>query len=288
MPHPNDCELFLVNRETLFSYHKSTEKFLYNLMSLFVSSHYKNSPNDLQLLSDAPAHAIFVLLGPISQDKEKADIPDILCAVQVSIEGKISKKVIEENALRGIKPSGDLIPWIISEQYQDNDFPQLKGVRVVRIATHVNAQKMGYGSKVLELLDKFFEGKLVGLDENTELVPFENFDINKDNVVDDKESKSLLEETMKPKKKLKPLLKKLSEVQPPQTDYLGVSFGLTQELYNFWKKNGYHPVYIRQVVNELTGEHTCIMIRPLETSLSFKANISAVNHENSSIISLLL
>eukprot|EP00331_Platyophrya_macrostoma_P024647 CAMPEP_0176436996 /NCGR_PEP_ID=MMETSP0127-20121128/18339_1 /TAXON_ID=938130 /ORGANISM="Platyophrya macrostoma, Strain WH" /LENGTH=169 /DNA_ID=CAMNT_0017820499 /DNA_START=177 /DNA_END=683 /DNA_ORIENTATION=+ len=47
LPHPNDCELFLVNRETLFSFHKATEKFLYQLMTLFVSSHYKNSPNDL-------------------------------------------------------------------------------------------------------------------------------------------------------------------------------------------------------------------------------------------------
>jgi N-acetyltransferase 10 len=25
-------------------------------MNIFVSSHYKNTPNDLQLLSDAPAH----------------------------------------------------------------------------------------------------------------------------------------------------------------------------------------------------------------------------------------
>lgn len=47
MPHPNDCELYYVNRDTLFSYKKPTEKFLFNLMSLFISSHYKNSPNDL-------------------------------------------------------------------------------------------------------------------------------------------------------------------------------------------------------------------------------------------------
>jgi N-acetyltransferase 10 len=55
-PHPNACELYFVNRDTLFSYHSSSEKFLKKLMSIFVSSHYKNSPNDLLLLSDAPAH----------------------------------------------------------------------------------------------------------------------------------------------------------------------------------------------------------------------------------------
>lgn len=32
-------------------------------MALYVASHYKNSPNDLQLMADAPAHHLFVLLG---------------------------------------------------------------------------------------------------------------------------------------------------------------------------------------------------------------------------------
>jgi N-acetyltransferase 10 len=81
LPHPNDCELFMVNRDTLFSYKKSTETFLFNLMSLFISSHYKNSPNDLQLLSDAPSHAIFVLMSHIKEGEKKSDMPDILCAV---------------------------------------------------------------------------------------------------------------------------------------------------------------------------------------------------------------
>lgn len=55
-PHPSQCELYYVNRDTLFSYHSSSESFLNKLMTIFVSSHYKNTPNDLQLLSDAPAH----------------------------------------------------------------------------------------------------------------------------------------------------------------------------------------------------------------------------------------
>ena len=55
-PHPNQCDLYYVNRDTLFSYHSATESFLNKIMNIFVSSHYKNTPNDLQLLSDAPAH----------------------------------------------------------------------------------------------------------------------------------------------------------------------------------------------------------------------------------------
>ena len=46
-PHPSECELYFVNRDTLFSYHSSTEKFLNKIMNIFVSSHYKNTPNDL-------------------------------------------------------------------------------------------------------------------------------------------------------------------------------------------------------------------------------------------------
>ena len=38
------------------------------------------------------------------------------------------------------------------------------GARVVRIATHPQAQKMGYGKRTLELLSKFFENQLKDLD----------------------------------------------------------------------------------------------------------------------------
>lgn len=66
-PHPSQCNLYQVNRDTLFSYHKASEAFLQRMMALYVSSHYKNSPNDLLLMSDAPAHSLYVLLGNIPQ-----------------------------------------------------------------------------------------------------------------------------------------------------------------------------------------------------------------------------
>jgi len=80
-PHPNQCELYFVNRDTLFSYHSSSELFLSKLMTIFVSSHYKNTPNDLQMLSDAPAHQIFVLLGPLDEATKHGQLPDILVAI---------------------------------------------------------------------------------------------------------------------------------------------------------------------------------------------------------------
>lgn len=62
-PTPDSCELYYIDRDALFSYHRAAETFLQRLVSIYVSSHYKNSPNDLQMMSDAPAHHLFCLLG---------------------------------------------------------------------------------------------------------------------------------------------------------------------------------------------------------------------------------
>jgi tRNA(Met) C34 N-acetyltransferase TmcA len=52
------------------------------VVALLVASHYKNTPNDLLLLADAPAHQLFVLLGPV--DPTQNAMPDVLAVVQVS------------------------------------------------------------------------------------------------------------------------------------------------------------------------------------------------------------
>jgi tRNA(Met) C34 N-acetyltransferase TmcA len=52
---------------------------------------------------------------------------------------------------------GDMIPWTISQQFSDNEFATLSGARVVRIATHPDVQKMGYGSRAMDLLLSYFQ-----------------------------------------------------------------------------------------------------------------------------------
>lgn len=138
-PTPDACELYYVDRDALFSYHRAAEAFLQRLVSIYVSSHYKNSPNDLQMMSDAPAHHIFCLLGPISR---KDALPEILVVIQVCLEGQISSQSVSDSLARGRKAAGDLIPWNISEQFNDREFPKLAGARVVRIATHPNYQRV--------------------------------------------------------------------------------------------------------------------------------------------------
>lgn len=169
-------------------------------MSLYVSSHYKNSPNDLQLLSDAPAHQLYALLGPV--DSESSSTPDILCVIQLCLEGQISKQNVMTQLSRGIRASGDLIPWTISQQFQDADFASLSGARIVRIATHPDLARMGYGSRALELLTKYFSGELADIEEPGESVT----EREKQDAGEEEEVANLLNERLKPRKSLPPLL----------------------------------------------------------------------------------
>lgn len=55
---------------------------------------------------------------------------------------------------------------------------------------------------------------------------------------------SLQEETIVPKQNLPPLLVPVCERSPEKIDYIGASFGLTTELFGFWKKLKFFPFYI--------------------------------------------
>ena len=247
-PHSDECELYLVNKEILFSYKKSSEEFLNSLMSLFVSSHYKNSPNDLQILSDSTSHHIFILTKNLKKSTLNG-LPEIYCAIQVAEEGGITNDVIERSLMKDNLPPGDLIPWTLSNYFLDSDFPKLKGVRVVRIASHPSAQRMGYGKKALEHLFNYYQGKMISLEEKAK----------------------------NGEEKRAPLLQDLNELDPPVNySYLGTSFGLTGGLLKFWKSSGFKPVYIKSLRNTTTGEQSCIMLRKIEND-SIKLNINSTS-----------
>ncbi|KAL1379448.1 hypothetical protein pipiens_003790 [Culex pipiens pipiens] len=235
-PTPDACELYYIDRDALFSYHRAAEAFLQRVVSICVSSHYKNSPNDLQMMSDAPAHHLFCLLGPITK---KDQLPEILCVIQVCLEGQISAQSVQNSLARGAKSAGDLIPWNIAEQYGDREFPKLSGARIVRIATHPNYQRMGYGKRALKLLRSYYEGNFAPLNDNPE-------DQEEDNGIQsiDDDEVNLLKEVIEPRKKVPTLLKRLAETTTG-------AFGLPR---NFKE-------------NDLTGEHSCIMISPISHSI---------------------
>uniref|UniRef100_A0A0E0MK66 RNA cytidine acetyltransferase n=1 Tax=Oryza punctata TaxID=4537 RepID=A0A0E0MK66_ORYPU len=207
LPHPKECDLYYVNRDTLFSYHKESEIFL-----------------------------------------------------QVCLEGQISRKSAMKSLSEGRSPSGDQIPWKFCEQFQDNVFPSLSGARIVRIAVHPSAVRLGYGSAAVDLLTRYYEGQMTLFAEDEE----ENEEPEV-RITEAAEKASLLEETVKPRANLPPLLVHLRERRPEKLHYLGVSFGLTQELFRFWRKHNFYPFYVGQIPSAVTGEHTCMILRPLNS-----------------------
>lgn len=244
-PIPKDCELLLIDRDFLFSYSDKSEKFLKKLMGLFVSSHYKNSPNDLLLLSDAPGHFIFCLTDKNGADTNTNKDPDILVAIHLATEGSLQKHAVQTALARGLRPSGDMISWTIAQYFSDEAFACLKGARIVRIATHPNVGRKGYGGEAVKQIIGWFEGKMApvggycseGEEEDKSVTTVDNI-------------KNLS------------LGSRLSETRPPFfLDYLGTSFGLTAQLLRFWGKSAFVPVWLKSLKNDTTGEHSCILIR---------------------------
>ena len=157
-------------------------------MGVLTSAHYKNSPNDLMLLGDSPTHRLFVLLGP---ENSETSLPDILAVVQVALEGNINKKTVEAQLGRGKREAGgeivyclpirqstryisnsslrslvDMIPWTVSQQFGDAEFAKMSGARIVRLAVPGECQGMGYGSRAVEQVYRFYNGDFVDLGDD--------------------------------------------------------------------------------------------------------------------------
>jgi N-acetyltransferase 10 len=118
---------------------------------------------------------------------------------------------------------------------------------------------MGFGARALEALNAFYNGEYLNLDEvpkSDPSIPFERAAKVSKNATLQGESLGIRNVATMP-----PLLQRLSEIRPPQLDYLGVAYGLTAPLLKFWKRAGYVPLYVRQTPNDLTGEFTCVMVR---------------------------
>ncbi|TBU18756.1 putative P-loop ATPase/acetyltransferase fusion protein [Ordospora colligata] len=240
-PAPSECNLFHVDRDALLSGKASTEKFLNNTFSLFVSSHYKNSPNDLQILADSPRHEVFTLLTPMKDGGK--ELPGVMCSIQIAFEGKCKRT--------GHLREGNLIPWVVSEEYLDTSFLERYGIRIVRMAVHPEYARMGYGTMALKLLIESISKSV--LDK-----------LNKDtrSGLDDPNNQPVMRIRNNVEGKI--LLHGMDEVIFPYVDWIGASFGITEGLHRFWSRNGFLPICIKQAITHETGEHSSIFIRSLD------------------------
>ncbi len=124
--------------EYLFS--SEGEKELASLFGIFVLAHYRNEPDDLGRIADAPHHSIRAV--------RLRKNGKIVAAAQLAEEGNIPEDIIDE-LIAGGKIPGNIIPDRLLKHFRVRDFGQGAGWRVVRIATHLEVQGMGIGSYLL-------------------------------------------------------------------------------------------------------------------------------------------
>lgn len=133
-----NLEYVKLDPQWLFS--EEGESTLRQLFGIYVLAHYRNEPDDLGLLADAPHHIIRAM--------RTARGKKIVSAIQIAEEGGLGGELVDR-LLRGDKISGNIIPDRLLKHVRLKEFGALRGWRIVRIATHPQVQGMGIGSKAL-------------------------------------------------------------------------------------------------------------------------------------------
>ncbi len=128
------------------------EEELRQFFGIYIMAHYRNNPNDLGIMMDAPHHFVRALKTPSNK---------IVVSLELAEEGAMDEEIAKESA-RGAWIMGNIIPDRIIKHYKLVDFGRLKGVRIVRIATHPQAMRKGLGSEALKNLEE--EAKNKGYD----------------------------------------------------------------------------------------------------------------------------
>ncbi|MEM1702774.1 MAG: GNAT family N-acetyltransferase, partial [Zestosphaera sp.] len=124
--------------EYLFS--EAGEKELRSLFGIYVLAHYRNEPDDLGRLADAPHHSMRAVRIRSSGK--------IVGVAQLAEEGGLSDDLIDE-LLVGGKIPGNIIPDRLLKYFRLRELGRGVGWRIVRIAVHIDVQGMGIGSFLL-------------------------------------------------------------------------------------------------------------------------------------------
>ncbi len=146
-----ELEYIELESEELFT--PEHEEELRMLFGIYVLAHYRNQPDDLGMLADAPHHVIRAI--------RIKGTNKIVGSLQIAIEGSLDKETVE-TLLRGNKIPGNIIPDRILKHLRIWEMGYLRGYRIVRIATHPKVQDKGIGSYALEKI--YEEAREKGLD----------------------------------------------------------------------------------------------------------------------------
>ncbi len=121
-------------------------------IGIYIYAHYRNRPNDLMILMDAPHHFMRAVMYR----------GHVINSLHLAYEGAMTEEDVMRT-LAGDPPSGHVIPTILLRYYPHlGGIPEMRGIRVVRIATHPDVMRKGIGSKALEKVVE--EAREMGMD----------------------------------------------------------------------------------------------------------------------------
>jgi tRNA(Met) cytidine acetyltransferase len=140
---PGSCQFGEVTRDQLVS----DEALLQNIFSLLVLAHYQTTPNDLRFLLDSPNLRIWCMY-------QQQTVVAVVLAVE---EGEFDTAMAAEVYQARRRPQGHLIAQSLSVHGGFEKAPQLKGLRIMRIAVQPALQRRGVGSAFLRQLQQAIE-----------------------------------------------------------------------------------------------------------------------------------
>jgi len=120
------------------------EDLLRQFFGIYIMAHYRNNPNDLGMMMDAPHHFPRALMLKTGK---------LVVSLELAEEGPLKGDLAVKSA-RGAWIMGNIIPDRLIKHYKTIDFGELKGWRIVRIATHPEVMRKGLGSQALAYVEE--------------------------------------------------------------------------------------------------------------------------------------
>ena len=238
------------------------------MMSLYVASHYQTRSTTCSSWRTRPRTGCSCCSRRWTRSPTRC--PEILCVLQVALEGAISRGSASAALAKGDSPQGDLVPWTVATQFQDPDFPMLSGARIVRIATHPDLPSQGYGSRALrQQLHAYYEGKLVDLETGARRgrTRPRGGPRARATTTTTKPDGGLLGETIKPRARSRRCSRRSARSGQRSATGSPRRSMPTSAAAQRWTRAGYQPVYLRQTPSDATGEHSAVLIRALDSRL---------------------
>lgn len=115
---------------------------LRQLFGLLVQGHYQTRPNDLRMLLDDPG----VSVAHLSIDH------CVLATALIAREGGLNTELQQPIFDGRRRPRGHLLPQTLSAHAGLREAPALSFARIIRIAVHPNARRLGLGRHLIERL----------------------------------------------------------------------------------------------------------------------------------------